>query len=403
MAAHARLSPSAADRWMTCTGSVRLIERLQSKGVIPADETSSYAAEGTVAHEVREMCLMLNLDPVDFIGNTYTADGFSFVVDEDMATHLQPGIDWIRERTDNPLLETRIDLSRWLPGQFGTLDCGFLMKSGGKHILVVNDLKYGQGVDVPAEKNRQLRIYALGLWDHFGNPNVDEVLIVIDQPRKGGLKTWTCPLDELYEFGNEVREVGIRILKGDDTLTVSEDGCRWCPVRTSEKGCPAYNDWMFELLGDDFMDLDAEPDLPEPEGISPERRWHIVRHEKMILDWLGHLKGASLAAALSGTPDPGSKLVAGRAGDRKFLDREAAREILVSALGDDAYKPRDIISPTQAEKLLKPGKRKQGDPATWDALTSLIARDEGKPVLASADDPRREYEPVGSLDELDDL
>ncbi len=48
--AHARLSPSAAERWMTCPGSVKLSEAIQ-------DRESQYAAEGTAAHELAEHIL----------------------------------------------------------------------------------------------------------------------------------------------------------------------------------------------------------------------------------------------------------------------------------------------------------------------------------------------------------
>jgi len=50
MSAHAKLSPSAAERWMTCPGSVPL-----SIGM--PDKTSAYAEEGTQAHELAERML----------------------------------------------------------------------------------------------------------------------------------------------------------------------------------------------------------------------------------------------------------------------------------------------------------------------------------------------------------
>ena len=89
--AHAKLGPSSADRWCQCTASVDLIDRLTEDGKIAPDSTSVYAAEGTVAHEIREMCLNLGLDPHHFVGRVMSADGFTFTVTEDMASHLQTG------------------------------------------------------------------------------------------------------------------------------------------------------------------------------------------------------------------------------------------------------------------------------------------------------------------------
>ncbi len=50
MVAHALLSPSSAERWMQCPGSVAL-----SYGA--PDSSSEYADEGTAAHELAAMCL----------------------------------------------------------------------------------------------------------------------------------------------------------------------------------------------------------------------------------------------------------------------------------------------------------------------------------------------------------
>ena len=47
MAGHAKLSPSSAERWMTCPGSVALSEGY-------ADRSSAVADEGTAAHELAE-------------------------------------------------------------------------------------------------------------------------------------------------------------------------------------------------------------------------------------------------------------------------------------------------------------------------------------------------------------
>lgn len=48
MAQHALLSASGAHRWMVCTKSPRLEESMD-------EETSFYAEEGTLAHELAEL------------------------------------------------------------------------------------------------------------------------------------------------------------------------------------------------------------------------------------------------------------------------------------------------------------------------------------------------------------
>ena len=52
MAAHAKLSPSAASRWINCPGSVALCATL------PKPPSTFYADEGTSAHALAEKCIL---------------------------------------------------------------------------------------------------------------------------------------------------------------------------------------------------------------------------------------------------------------------------------------------------------------------------------------------------------
>ena len=54
MAQHAILSASSASRWMACPPSARLEQNYENK-------TSAFAEEGTLAHELGEINLSLNL------------------------------------------------------------------------------------------------------------------------------------------------------------------------------------------------------------------------------------------------------------------------------------------------------------------------------------------------------
>ncbi|MFC7704850.1 DUF2800 domain-containing protein [Plastorhodobacter daqingensis] len=407
MAAHAKLSPSSCARWSTCTASVALIDRLKSDGVVPERSSSIYAAEGTAAHEVRELSLQLGLDPHDFIGMKIVADGYEFTVSEEMAEYLVPGIDWIRERTDDVDVEIRVDLSPWLPGQFGTMDGGFLMVTVDASALVASDLKYGSGEPVSPEKNKQQMLYALGYWHFKDRPKVDKVIVVIDQPRAGGMKFWECSLDELLAFGEEMKVVYAKITSGDTEFVPSDYACRWCEARDPNPakgylGCPAYNEWQLSIFQGAFDDLDAEPHFPEAHTLTPERRYYIVRHASMAQKWLAGLHQASLEAALMGNPDPGSKAVIGQRGNRYFVDEVAAQEVLTGAVGEAAFKPRQLIGITEAEKLLKPGKKKQGHPEAWEALQKLVDQPDGKPILVPADDARPALTPIADMfDDLD--
>lgn len=112
---HARLSPSDWSRWSTCPGAIRLTEHI-------VKPSSVFAAEGTGMHIIRAECLELGMDPQDFLGHKLKVEGFEFEVNEDWCRWLQPGIDWVREQPGTLFVERRVDLSDWMPGQFGTAD-----------------------------------------------------------------------------------------------------------------------------------------------------------------------------------------------------------------------------------------------------------------------------------------
>lgn len=384
MAAHARLSPSAAARWAHCTASVRAIEDALSSGVVPRDESSAAADEGTAAHVIREECLALGLDAYDFEGTSVSVRGTAWPVTREMADALQPGIDWIRERAgDDMLVEERVALGPWLPGQFGTIDCAFVWQNE----LVLSDLKYGKG-EISAVGNLQQQIYALGALVRLFGPDpgdwdVEQIRVLIDQPRRGGLKEWVLTLADLLKFAGWIAERGAEALGDDPVFRPSKKACEWCPLNKPGL-CAQHDAWISDMM---FGGADDAAGAPAPAALDPARRYEIVRHTGVITKWLAALAAESLAAALAGDPDPGSKTVDGPKGDRKWADVEAAEAVLVRALGADAWESK-LKSPAQAEEALRPSRKAPGDPLAWAKLESLVTRAPGRPILVDADDPR---------------
>lgn len=429
MTSHARLfPPSGLDRAMVCTASVPLIDQLLRAGeiresdlegdiehmneeeviefgggayddvVLDDREDTSFSVEGTIMHEVRQICLELNLDPFNFVGKTFTAAGFSFTIDDDKADRLVEGLDWIRQHTATPMVEVRVDLSPWLPGQFGTCDTAWVV---GK-TLYVSDYKNGVGKPVSAKGNRQLRAYALGVWHSLGRPDIELIVINIDQPRAGGMKFDDVPMKELLSFGDELRAAYDRVARGDVEFVPSTAGCQWCPVRKSKRGCAARNTWLLHMGGAGLMDPSVPPSFRDPAQMSRALRYYIVKHAADIRAWLAQLHQASLDAAIAGDPDPGSKAIQGDQGHRYFTDPKKAEEIVVKALRADAFKPLSIIGITDIDRLMKPGRKKLGHPEEYEALQELVKRPPGRPKLVSADHPKEAYMAV-SDDDFDDL
>lgn len=429
MSAHAPLfPPSGLDRAMVCTASVPLIEQLLRAGeinvsdlegdseqiseedviefgngayddvVLDGRESTSFSAEGTVLHEVRQLCLELNLDPFMFVGKTFSADGFSFTFDEDMLDRLVEGIDFVRQHTISPMVEIRVDLSSWLPGQFGTCDTAWVYKNK----LFISDYKNGVGKPVAAKDNRQLRAYALGVWDMLGRPEIESVVINIDQPRAGGMKFDEVALPALIQFGEELRSAYDRVRSGNVEFVPSKAGCQWCPVRKTKRGCAARNTWQMQMLGAGLMDPSTLPSFRDPEQMTRALRYYIVSHAAEIRAWLAQLAQASLEAAIAGDPDPGSKAIMGEQGHRTFTDVAKAEVLVVKALRADAFKPLSIIGITEIDRLMKPGRKKLGHPEEYDALMELVFRPPGRPKLVPADHPKEAYCAI-SDDDFDDL
>ena len=396
MSAHARLGPSAASRWMSCPGSVQLIEKLTAAGQISARSSSGAADEGTAAHQVRGDALDLGLDAWDFVGTSLVINGVRYDCTDEVAAYLQPGMDWLNEQPGELIVEHRVNLDKWLPGQFGTLDTAIIDRDA--RLLRVSDLKFGAGVPVDAVENKQLRIYALGVIDNFNLYHaVDRIQINIDQPRAGGMKFWEVSLDDLLAFGEEVRAAGVAVDAADAPLNPSEVACQFCEAKHH---CDARLDWIIEISGlnlDD--DIESEPNMPTRSKITPERRWWIVKHAHLVEQWLAKLYEDCIEAAKAGSPDPGSKLVIGRRGNRRYVDEESAVKLLEPLLGEDAY-TKKVISPAQAEKVLKPTRKNAGNPDALSALNRLITQDEGKPILVPDTDDREAISPVDDL--LDD-
>ena len=106
-------------------------------------------------------------------------EGFYFEVLPEWVGYLQPTIDWAREissqRDCEMVVEYRVDLSAWLPGDSGTLDLGIITPT----MVYINDEKFGQGVLVEAERNKQQMLYALGFWETYARHKTKATTFVL--------------------------------------------------------------------------------------------------------------------------------------------------------------------------------------------------------------------------------
>ena len=408
--AHSALGASAAERWSQCPGSAAGL----AKGV--ARKSSYAAAEGTAAHLLASMALTGERplsDPPAFI----EADGFVIEVNEDMLEHVQGYVDFVNEEREGPdvayaAVEQQLDLSQPLnlpassplAGAFGTADAVVVNGS----TLKVIDLKYGKGKAVKAEGNMQLSLYALGaLADPVlaltAGDSITDVELIIYQPR-----VYDEPLieyltlSELCQRGTDIAEAARKVHlaatefpEAGQTqdwqgwkrryLNPGSSQCQWCPVKQAGK-CPAL-----EQIADEAL---ATP----PEALQGAALGEAMEKVDLVEQWAEAIRDLVRAQLDSGLPVPGWKLVAGRAGARKWTSAEEAEAALRKLrLPIDTIAPRSVISPTQTEKLVKAG---EVSDTQWKRLAPLITASPAKPVLVPEADKRPA---LGVADEFESL
>lgn len=357
---HAKLSPSAAERWINCPGSVALSEQL------PPPPPSDFAEEGTLAHAWAEYKLLR------FMG--YEDESMPGACDGEMDEATDFYRDLVVERLAGAgrdavlMVEQHLDLGTWVPDGFGTADAVII---GGETIEVI-DFKYGKGVRVDAVNNPQLRIYGLGAVDLFGDLyDFTKIRMTIVQPRLDHVSTEELPVRDLIIWANTVVKPAAEEAT-DPTVaphTACGDWCRWCPAKAV---CRTRAEKQLELAAYDFR----RPAILEKEEIA-----EILGRIDELTRWASDVQEYALQQAIAGEHFDGWKLVEGRS-VRKYADDLKVAEVLQSAgFPEAALYERKLLGLTAMEKLV--GKKK-----LTETLGDLIVKPAGKPVLVPEDDRR---------------
>ncbi len=395
MAAHSKYSASSAYRWFNCPGSIALCEQ------VPEPITSEYAKEGTVAHTLAEELLLYPDRKIqDYVGKWCEIEGSKFNVTQEMADHVQAYVDYIMGLTEQLdeddfgyrlYVEERFQLKQVSPELFGTNDACIVCydRNENAYLLEVIDLKYGAGVDVGVENNKQLLYYALGAVLKY-DIKPKHIRMHIFQPRSPSgnpIKVWEINYDTLVEFKVELKQK-LYEAKEPGAPLHSGDHCRWCPAKAV---CPALKKKTQELARMDFDD-DAIV-LPEPRVLTEEELGKVLESASLLKDWLNSVEYHAQLILESGSAVPGYKLVKKRA-NRKWIDEESTVNEL-NALGvkdKDMYSAPKLKSPAQMEKIKSVGKE-------------LVAKlcetpDTGKTIAPLSD--KREAIPPSAISDFDD-
>lgn len=367
---HALLSASGSSRWLNCTPSPLLEEQYP-------DSDSEAAAEGTAAHELAEYKLRV------LKGSKFQQRPTSNWDSEEMESHTDDYADHVmatlaQAKESSPaatlLIEHRLDFSHLVPDGFGTGDAIIIADD----TMTIIDLKYGKGVEVSAEANPQMRLYALGALHQFGMIyDIKRVKMVIFQPRLNNTSIDEIEAQELITWGNDVVKPTAAIaMAGEGELNPGD----WCQFCKHAPACPALAKQYFDVV----PMQDAQPAAPKPDTLSDAQIANIVTWSGDLKKWVGKVEEYALKTALEGKTYPGLKLVEGRS-NRAITDKEAAAK-KVQELGHDPWKPRELLGITAMTKLL--GKK------TFDeTLGEYLHKPEGKPTLVVESDKRQALAP----------
>ncbi|WP_313758523.1 DUF2800 domain-containing protein [Tissierella sp.] len=375
MTKHALLSASSAERWLNCTPSARLSERYD-------DTTSTYAAEGTLAHSLGELQLQLALKSIT--KKKYNEELKKLKTDElfyeGMVDEVEDYVNYVLETYHEAVakskdavifLEERLDFSSYVPEGFGTGDC-IIIADGEMEII---DLKFGKGVEVSPVNNSQLKLYALGAYEKYGFIyGIEKITMTIAQVRLNNISSWTITSSMLEEWAETELKPKAAVAFEGKGETVPGSWCTFCKVRQICKARAYMNKGLYNKFQKD-------PNLLNIEEIA-----EILGQASDIEKWAKEIKDYALDEALKGIRYPGFKLVEGRS-NRKIEDEDALATVLLKEgyEEDKIYKPKTLEGITNQEKLI--GKKK-----FTELAGELITKPPGTPTLVSEDDKRPELD-----------
>lgn len=384
---HALLSASGSSRWINCTPSAKLEEKYGKQ------TTSVYAQEGTLAHEISELYIKHD------ILHSIDAEEFSHQLEilmenelfnEEMLSVIPIYVDYCASEYKSAKsqnseaimeIEQKLDLTEYVPESFGTADC-IIISDGTIEVI---DLKYGKGVPVYADANRQLMLYGLGALRKFDVMyDIQNIKLTIVQPRINNISTWQISVKDLMHWAEtELKPAAKLAFEGKGEIKAGS-WCKFCSVKNQ---CKALAEQQLEI---------AKYEFKKPEFLSDDEISDILKRAHKFIEWINSIEEYAQTEAYNGNKVwPGFKVVEGIS-RRKWVDEEKVIDTIYSRfpeLSDDQIFDTKLVSISQIEKLL-------GKKTVQEKLGDVIIKPQGKPTLVPDTDKRPS---IGIEDAINDF
>ncbi|PHS61162.1 MAG: hypothetical protein COB09_18405 [Thalassobium sp.] len=293
--AHSRIGPSAAKRWMNCTGSIDLIQFLRSQEKIPLKSPTNKASElGTAVHYVGEQVLLKTRRVNQFKNIPVKVDEMKFPVllSQKNLDDAQAYVSFCRKaKEQHPgkmVVEETYDLSKVYDAPIGgTTDCSIVGR-----VLQVIDYKNG-AFPVYAEGNPQIMIYGLGAYYKYRKvKKIRKIRLVIFQPnardKHGPVREHTMHLHELLKWEKEELIPALETIKsGKGVLIPSRENCMFCEAKGF---CKALKEQKPKLVKDMIVSSSLIPmldsgSLPNPEELNEKELISVLQNADHVIEF----------------------------------------------------------------------------------------------------------------------
>tara|TARA_R110002167_G_scaffold192920_1_gene395517 strand:+ start:552 stop:1691 length:1140 start_codon:yes stop_codon:yes gene_type:complete len=367
---HLKVGGSTAARTLKCPGWIKASEN------IPRRPAGQAAIDGSMHHEIMELCQKKGTAPKDYLGFVYKENGQSreFGVDDlDLSNIAHTVTNTIMDDLDIDQLEVEPFL-QYIKGSVGGSTDLLGLSEDGKTLLSL-DYKFGRN-KVVAKNNAQLMFYPMcarrdsKTSDMFSK--VEKLVLVIVQPQvKGVVDTWECSIEDLNTFETEFNKALDQVYLKTDVRTPGSH-CNWCPA------APYCETKRLNVMASSLLGAKERNDLQTAANVITE-----------VEDWLKMMKEEMYMQLNRGVALDGWKIIDKRA-TRKWIDDMATAKALANCkeLSEQDVFKSTLLTPPAMEKVIK---KKKVDLDLSDFIvsessgTTLAPADHASPAVIVTD------------------